>query len=442
MGIISAMNTYEELLSGQLAGAKQLSLSEQLETFPAEILDLADTLEVLDLSRNRLDSLPEDFGRLKKLKILFLSENRFTEIPGVLSDCPSLTMIGFKSNYISVFPEDALPSDTRWLILTDNQIDRLPDSIGRLKRLQKLMLAGNRITHLPDTLQQCTALELMRISANRLEYLPQWLFAMPRLSWLACAGNPCLSLKVPDAESLAEIAWEDISIHEVLGEGASGIISRGSIGEEERHAAVKIFRGEVTSDGYPSDEMAASIAAGSHHNLNTPHAKISQHPQAKEALVFPLIPSIYCNLGNPPSLESCTRDTYDKEAEFPLPLLLRIVSDVTSAALHLHQRGVNHGDLYAHNILIDREGHSLLGDFGAATCYDRDRFGDAFEKLEVRAFGCLLEDLLERSGEADESEGQKIEALRQLKHDCLDTLPKRRPPFSVIMERLSEMAHQ
>ena len=198
-------HTLEDLRSGKLAGATRLSLSSELESFPTEIFDLADTLEVLDLSRNRLDTLPEDFGRLRKLKILFLSENRFTQIPTVLSDCPNLTMIGFKSNQIEAFPEDALPQNTRWLILTDNRIEKLPDSIGKLGKLQKLMLAGNRITHLPDTMQQCKNLELLRLSANRLERLPDWLFGMPKLSWLACAGNPCTKADLPSAESLAEI---------------------------------------------------------------------------------------------------------------------------------------------------------------------------------------------------------------------------------------------
>ena len=429
------MHTYQELLSGQLAGTNRLAISEALEVFPLEIFELSDTLEILDLSRNRLSKLPEDFGRLKKLKILFLSENCFTELPSVLSDCPELTMIGFKSNQISLFPEEALPPGTRWLILTDNQIEKLPDSIGKLDKLQKLMLAGNRITHLPETMQHCRRLELLRLSANRLENLPDWLFAMPRLSWLACAGNPCISAPVPDSSRLAEIAWEDVSLHEALGEGASGIISRGSI-KDRSAAAIKIFKGTVTSDGYPSDEMSASIAAGEHHNLNTPYGKISEHPEEKEALVFPLIPSIYCNLGNPPSLETCTRDIYDNEASFPLPLLLRIISDISSAALHLHERGINHGDLYAHNILIDKEGHSLLGDFGAATCYDRPKYGDAFERLEVRAFGCLLEELLDRCAAADKREEKIIEELNRLKESCMAPSVQTRPSF----ERIHRMS--
>jgi len=432
------MNTYEELRSGHLAGAMKLSLSEDLDTFPMEIFDLADSLEFLDLSGNCLDRLPEDFGRLRKLRILFLSDNLFRQFPAVLSNCSRLTMIGFKSNRIMDIPEGAFPTELRWLILTDNRIETLPRSIGKLSGLQKLMLAGNRITTLPDTMQQCRKLELIRLSANALEHLPDWLFEMHRLSWLACAGNPCTSLPVPDTEELAEIAWEEISLHEVLGEGASGVISRGRINETE-HAAVKVFKGSVTSDGYPSDEMTASIAAGTHHNLNTPHSKIAQHPEQKEALVFPLIPSIYCNLGNPPSFETCTRDTYDKEAKFSLSLLLRILSDVASAALHLHQRGVNHGDLYAHNILIDKEGHSLLGDFGAATCYERSLYGRKFEHLEVRAFGCLMEDLLERCMAANETEMEKISKLKKIKDSCLRERVGERPSFDAIYHVLSTL---
>ena len=429
------MKTYDKLKAGKLAGATELRLLDDFETFPSEIINLADSLEVLELSAGRLSDLPSDFGKLKKLRILFLSNNLFTKIPSVLAQCPELTMIGLKSNQISDFPENALPPKLRWLILTDNQIEKLPESIGELHKLQKLMLAGNRIVTLPESMAKCENLELIRLSANRLEELPEWLFTMPRLSWLACAGNPCMPIPVPGSNELAEIAWEEVLLHEELGKGASGVISRASI-RDETDVAIKIFRGEVTSDGYPADEMSVSIVAGKHDNLNTPHGKITNHPDKKQALLFPLIPSIYCNLGNPPSLESCTRDTYDDEARFSLPLLLRIASDIISATLHLHQRGVNHGDLYAHNILIDREGHSLLGDFGAATCYDHALYGNAFEQLEVRAFGCLLEDLLDRYSAEDMEEEEEIKSLERLKEECLHSSVVKRPPLKKILRSL------
>lgn len=63
--------------------------------------------------------------------------------------CANLEMVGFKSNKINQVSESALPPKLRWLILTDNHIEALPDALGERPRLQKLALAGNRLTHLP-----------------------------------------------------------------------------------------------------------------------------------------------------------------------------------------------------------------------------------------------------------------------------------------------------
>ena len=58
------MTTLSQLRAGQLAGSQRLDLRHSgLAEFPREIFDLADTLEVLDLSGNALDSLPDEIGR-------------------------------------------------------------------------------------------------------------------------------------------------------------------------------------------------------------------------------------------------------------------------------------------------------------------------------------------------------------------------------------------
>lgn len=183
------MHTLEQLERGELAGIRRLDLSAGLQSFPEAIFDLADTLEVLNLSGNQLKSLPSDLSRLRKLRILFCSDNLFTEVPDCLGDCEQLEMIGFKANQIRHLPAAALPPALRWLILTDNQLQALPDEIDTCRRLQKLMLAGNQLSSLPDTLANCVNLELLRIAANRLPALPAWLLTLPRLSWLAAAGN-------------------------------------------------------------------------------------------------------------------------------------------------------------------------------------------------------------------------------------------------------------
>jgi hypothetical protein len=169
--------------------------------------------------------------------------------------------------------------------------------------MQKLMLAGNRLTALPSSMLDMHRLELLRISANRLVTLPDWLFNLPRLSWLAFAGNPLGVAAAADAvaaaaavvgdndDTLTEVAIPTLlipsaklTLGDVLGEGASGVIYRavwrtddnddinngdnkkndddgndsgggGGGGVGERLVAVKVFKGSVTSDGLPSGEF-------------------------------------------------------------------------------------------------------------------------------------------------------------------------------------------
>jgi len=159
------MHTLSDLKAGKLKGLTLLRLSEELTTFPDEVFELADTLEILDLSHNRLSELP-DLSRLKKLKIAFFSFNLFTKVPAAFKNCENLYMLGFKANQIEQFDEDILPLGISWLILTDNKIKALPRSMGKLSRLQKFPVAGNALTTLPLEMSQCRNLELMRLSAN------------------------------------------------------------------------------------------------------------------------------------------------------------------------------------------------------------------------------------------------------------------------------------
>ncbi len=388
------MHTLEQLRAGELCGARHLKLSENLTEFPSEILSLKETLEVLDLTGNQLSTLPDELAGFGKLRIIFCSENRFTELPEVLGRCPALTMVGFKANRIATVSAKALPAGLRWLILTDNAIERLPDELGQCDALQKLMLAGNRLRELPASLANCRKLELLRIAANRIERFPEWLLSLPRLAWLAYSGNPFsegAEARAISDEQVATLPWQRLAIGELLGQGASGVIHRAAMRSEQRMAermgdessegigasevAVKIFKGAVTSDGLPQCEMAASLAAGSHPNLIPVLGRVADHPSGMPALVMALIDPAFANLAGPPSLDSCTRDIYPEGLRLSVPDALAMAHGIASVAGHLHRAGIMHGDLYGHNILFargsDTPARALLGDFGAASLYDR-----------------------------------------------------------------------
>ena len=432
------MHSLEDLRAGRLAGARHLKLAAGLTEFPREIFALADTLEVLDLAGNAFTRLPDDLPRLHRLRILFCSGSPFEALPEVLGACPSLEMIGFRGCGIRRVPEASLPPGLRWLILTENRIEALPASIGRCTRLQKLALAGNRLLSLPPEMAACTGLELLRIAANRLTALPDWLPALPRLAWLAYAGNPfCAAV---DAAWQAEgrshpFAWDALELGEVLGQGASGVIHRAvwRQGGATREVAVKLFKGAVTSDGLPEDELAACLGAGAHPSLIPVLGQLAGHPEGRQGLVMELIEPAFRSLAGPPSLDSCTRDVYPAGAALSPAQALGIARGIASAVGQLHGRGINHGDLYAHNIQYHQDGRALLGDFGAASFVPpgEPQLAAALERIELRAFGCLLEEL---AGHCPPAPGV---ALAQLARRCLVADPRERPSFAEVGEALA-----
>ncbi len=424
------MHSLEQLRRGELAGIRRLDLAADLSEFPEEIFALADSLEVLNLSGNRLRTLPHDLSRLHKLKVLFCSDNPFETLPEVLGDCAQLEMVGFKSNRLREVPAAALPEKLRWLILTDNQIEALPDALGERPRLQKLMLAGNRLSQLPPSLAALHQLELLRIAANRLETLPDWLLQLPRLAWLAFAGNP--GSDRAEAAALAghpqaPIAREQLVLGELLGQGASGLIHHAHWGEHE--VAVKLFKGQMTSDGLPHSEMAACLSAGRHPQLLPVIGPLQAQAGEPDGLLLELLEPRFRVLAGPPSLTSCTRDCYAPEQRFSAEQVQTLARGVATALEHLHGRGILHGDLYAHNLLVD--GHDCrLSDFGAASFFapDSDQ-GAALQRLESRAFGILLEELLQR---CDAPPAQ----LQTLAADCQQSATAQRPDFAEIAARL------
>jgi hypothetical protein len=187
---------------------------------------------------------------------------------------------------------------------------------GSCCHLQKLMLSGNRLATLPQSLSMCSSLELVRLGANNIVSFPRSIIQLPRLAWLCFSGNPITA--AAETRALGAMpqscTWQQLEIHERLGEGASGIAYRAVIrgrGVEinDPVVAVKVFKTcSVTSDGLPSSEVAAWIRAGRHSNIIPVLHNVVEAPGGVQALVMPLVDSAFFSLAAAPSLETCTRD--------------------------------------------------------------------------------------------------------------------------------------
>lgn len=403
--------TLTQLRVGRLQGTTRLDLRGcHLTELPSEVLALADTLEVLDVSNNALHTLPEGLSRLSKLHTLFASNNQFTKLPSVVGRLPALDTMGFKANQIAEVPAASLAPTLRWLILTDNRIATLPATLTDCIRLQKLMLSGNHLSQLPRGMGRLQRLELLRLSANRFEHidqaLPDDLLALPQLAWLAHAGNPFSAAREQHARTLAgarAIPWANLQVQDLLGEGASGHIHAARwrpAGQAAQDVALKLFKGTVTSDGLPCSEMAATVAAGRHPHLVGMLGLLTDHPKGIQGLVMPRLAAHWTPLASPPSMASCSRDVYPPDLRLPATHAIAMAQAASAALQHLHACGLQHGDLYAHNLLVDGQGNALLSDLGAASMLphnDRART-QALQALDQRALRILTQELTWHSG--------------------------------------------
>jgi len=108
-------------------------------------------LEVLDVSENHLEALPDEVSALAlTLRVIDVSDNRLSKLPPGIGACLGLeTLLAFK-----------------------NELVALPDEIGQCIALQEANFFNNKITELPESFSMCEALEVLNVGNNKLQELP------------------------------------------------------------------------------------------------------------------------------------------------------------------------------------------------------------------------------------------------------------------------------
>ena len=106
------------------------------------------------------------------------------------------------------------------LALGDNQLNALPESIGRLNALKNLDLGRNQLTTLPERIRDLTYLTNLNLSFNRLTSLPNSIFTNPARTYeigIYAENNRFLAAEALRLNALAQqnpLVRLGISIHE------------------------------------------------------------------------------------------------------------------------------------------------------------------------------------------------------------------------------------
>ena len=370
-----------------------------LSTLPPGI-GLCSNITELSLSDNPLETLPKELARCTRLTTIFVSgSDKLVAVPAVLGTMPGVTRLGLKNNRLAVVAAECVPPNVQHLILTHNRIRSLDVAVfERLRHCRKLMLANNELEALPGAgVAQLQSLELIRLANNRLTSLPTELLQLPKLAWLAISGNPLTP--PPPAAVVPEVHGSTVALDEsaLLGRGASGVVHAAVF--HNSAVAVKRFS-HLSSDGRAEDEIQL-YAAVRHPGLVNVQAVVKD---PSLAVVMELLPPSMVDLAAPPTIVEVIEDRYQPGQSFSPATVCAVLHTVASALAYLHSRCIGHGDVYAHNVLVDGNAtppRVKLVDFGAAFPYGNAAASAGIvaarvERIEVRAWGVLAAELAAR----------------------------------------------
>ncbi len=421
-------------------------------------------LTTIDVSGNRITSLPSEIGRLKRLETLNVSNNCLVHVPKTLGSLTSLVSLNAMGNAINSLDGVRLPTSLRVLGLKDNQLTEIPESLfSNLTHLEQLYLTGNRLVALPESLCDCQSLVKLQASHNELTHLPERLGSLNKLellrvaccditempeslleshslSWLSIAGNPCCGTRLSHMKTATRIIQEkDIHIGKKLGDGASGEVFEAEY--RKKKVAYKVFRkDEMSPDGHSQDEI--QIACMMHdENLARVLAQVDGGEACMHGIIMEFVDG--SPLAEKPNSESLLRCRWKPGQVFSISFVLKCLSSVAGGLHHMHSRCIAHGDVYAHNVLARHNGESILCDYGASFTYTRNNKNNKmFELQEVRAFGILIKDLIERIDISFSDMEVAIDCQKQLlmiAHQCLSIHPVRRPTFADLHRKLKTL---
>ena len=112
-----------------------IDLSKQKLTSIPAIVFQCPNLVYLNLRRNKIEEIPVAIGQLTKLRVLNMSRNRLVRLPKEIGQLIMLRSLIINQNEIAELPpEIGLLSNLAVLDLWGNQLDKLPKEIGKLSQ--------------------------------------------------------------------------------------------------------------------------------------------------------------------------------------------------------------------------------------------------------------------------------------------------------------------
>lgn len=175
----------------------------------------------IDLSWNRISTIPKILFQNEWIKSLDLSRNLITEISTDIFEefdknkC-NLKDLSLDWNNINQIPEELFRNvyKLQSFSISNKNLTKIPDSIWNLSGLQKLNISNTWIESIPNSIINCKNLEKFYADFCKLNNLPEWLWELTNLKFLDLSDNNLTS--IPDLSKLINLEHLDISYNKNL----------------------------------------------------------------------------------------------------------------------------------------------------------------------------------------------------------------------------------
>ncbi|KAJ2737679.1 cysteinyl-tRNA synthetase, partial [Coemansia sp. Cherry 401B] len=166
--------------------------ARKLQAVPVFLYAHANKIVSLNMSKNPGLNFPADFVQLcGNMRELRLSTCQFSRFPTSIQYFPLLNFLDLSGNDIKQMryaPLDQLDRLTT-LMLRNNRLVDLPDSLARLRSLRVLNVSNNNLPAFPGVVTRIKSLEELDISLNRIPSVPDAISALENLVKLNVMGN-------------------------------------------------------------------------------------------------------------------------------------------------------------------------------------------------------------------------------------------------------------
>ena len=276
------------------------------------------------------------------------------------------------------------------------------------------------------------------------------------------AWSEVLVLETDATDSAHRIDFDDISVQEVLGEGAFSVVYRGV--HNGRQVAVKRLKYQHLNEELVSkfSVEVAILSRVRHRNAVAFVGAVTEQPNL--CLVME-----YMDAG------SLHQAIHKRNLVLPLPRVLQVAMDVAQGCHYLHRQKpmIIHRDLKSQNILLTAQGVAKIADFGLSRFFQQDvasmtgqvgtpgwtapevyKHNSYNHKVDVYSFAVVLAECLSCEKPYAGMDAMQIAfatvyrnkrptlppstppPLEKLIKCCWDAEPKKRPPFSRIIDQL------